>query len=238
MAFAHANSPHVYVLPTCTHIHVISRCGAAQSSGWPAWARLRQSGLWPGNSQPLCQLLVPAGPLLCPAWGGHRGRESPRRPQRIPLLCPHGLLPLSHRLAAPRGHAGPLGAGQPGAPGPGAVSALRVALQRVALSCRESTCSALGFEGLLQSLCPGGDWWHHREGGCTHRERGSGKGWYQDQEVLSPPALRYSWERCSCDRNGCKTQGTALPLSPASRGRSQHRAAVLENTTFTRSIFQ
>lgn len=158
---AHADRPHGYVWHTCTHTRNFEVwSGPERRVTCPGKAAQR------GHSQRPRQLLVPAQPFLCPAWQGHPSKESPHRTQRFPLLCPHRHLPPSHRLAAPWGHAPPLGTGQLWScicPGGGFVK----------------SCLKLQGKAALQWVqrgfcCPTPDLWHHREGDC----RGSGKAQY------------------------------------------------------------
>lgn len=213
MMVAHANSPHVYVLHTCTHVPAISRCGAAQSSGWPAWARLQQSRTWLGTPSPSA---FPARPLLCPAQRGHASWESPHRPQHIPLLCPHRLLAPSHRATAslcPQVARVPWVQGSHRAPG------------SRSCSCPEGGFAKGGHKLQVKRKEPALRWvWRGSCSPCAldgtgdTTEKGTARtgirlGWHQDQEVWSPLishtiALWQGW---------LQNKAGAAPV-PASRG--------------------
>lgn len=180
-----------------------------------------------GHSQPLCQLLVPARPSLCPAWRGHPSRESPHRPRHVPLLCPHGCLAPSRRHFVPRGHAGPLGAGRPqSSPAPGAVSALGVSLERAALNWMERAKHPhfSRFRGAPAVLVPRVRLLTPQRRGLHAQGRRTRQGVILGDQASgdtgtkrSHPLLHHTlWS--PCDRNGCKTHGEALPRYPCFKG--------------------
>lgn len=91
------------------HLHSTCGCGVAQSSSWPAWARLRLS-------QPLCQHL----PSTAPQQGTQQAvpTQVPAHPSTLPSFESQRAAPCRLLLQAPWSSLAP-----------GAMSALGVALQ-------------------------------------------------------------------------------------------------------------